>query len=67
MASINVIDVRKSYGGHEVIHGVSLAIADGDFVDSGWTLRLRQVHAAAHDRGAREHYVRHPSRLAIAW
>jgi ABC-type sugar transport system ATPase subunit len=32
MASINVIDVRKSYGGHEVIHGVSLDIADGDFV-----------------------------------
>jgi multiple sugar transport system ATP-binding protein len=33
MASISVIDVRKSYGGsHEVIHGVSLDIADGDFV-----------------------------------
>jgi len=32
MASINVIDVRKSYGGHKVIHGVSLDIADGDFV-----------------------------------
>src|SRR5271165_377419 len=32
MASINVIDVRKSYGGHEVIHGVSLDIADGEFV-----------------------------------
>ena len=32
MASIDVIDVRKSYGGHEVIHGVSLGIADGDFV-----------------------------------
>jgi len=32
MASINVIDVRKSYGGQEVIHSVSLDIADGDFV-----------------------------------
>jgi multiple sugar transport system ATP-binding protein len=32
MASIDVIDVRKSYGGHEIIHGVSLGIADGDFV-----------------------------------
>ena len=32
MASINVIDVRKSYGAHEVIHSVSLDIADGDFV-----------------------------------
>jgi multiple sugar transport system ATP-binding protein len=32
MASINVIDVRKSYGAHEVIHSVSLDIGDGDFV-----------------------------------
>ncbi len=32
MASIDVIDVRKSYGGHEVIHGVSVAIGQGDFV-----------------------------------
>jgi len=32
MASINVIEVRKSYGAHEVIHSVSLDIADGDFV-----------------------------------
>jgi multiple sugar transport system ATP-binding protein len=32
MASINVIDVRKSYGAQEVIHSVSLDIADGDFV-----------------------------------
>jgi multiple sugar transport system ATP-binding protein len=32
MASIGVVNVRKAYGGHEVIHGVSLDIADGDFV-----------------------------------
>ena len=32
MASIGVVDIRKAYGGHEVIHGVSLDIADGDFV-----------------------------------
>jgi multiple sugar transport system ATP-binding protein len=32
MASIGVVDVRKAYGSHEVIHGVSLDIADGDFV-----------------------------------
>jgi multiple sugar transport system ATP-binding protein len=32
MASIDVIDVRKAYGGHEVIHGVSVDISDGDFV-----------------------------------
>ena len=32
MASVDIIDVRKSYGPHEVIHGVSIAIADGEFV-----------------------------------
>ncbi len=32
MASINVVDVRKSYGAHEVIYSISLDIADGDFV-----------------------------------
>jgi len=32
MASIDVVDIRKAYGGNEVIHGVSLDIADGDFV-----------------------------------
>ena len=67
MASINVVDVRKSYGGHEVIHGVSLDIADGDFVDSGRTLGLRQVHAFAHDRGSREHYVRRRQDRQVAW
>ena len=32
MAPIGVIDVRKSYGALEVVHGVSIDIADGDFV-----------------------------------
>ena len=32
MASVSLIDVRKSYGGIEVIHGVSVTIADGEFV-----------------------------------
>jgi len=32
MASVDVIDIRKSYGSQEVIHGVSIAIADGEFV-----------------------------------
>src|SRR5260370_23154801 len=32
MASVDVVNVRKSYGGVEVIHGVSIAIADGEFV-----------------------------------
>jgi multiple sugar transport system ATP-binding protein len=32
MASVDVVNVRKSYGVVEVIHGVSIAIADGEFV-----------------------------------
>jgi multiple sugar transport system ATP-binding protein len=32
MASVDVMDVRKSYGSHEVIHGVSITIGDGEFV-----------------------------------
>ncbi len=32
MASVEVIKVRKFYGNLEVIHGVSLLIADGEFV-----------------------------------
>ncbi len=32
MASVGVVDVRKSYGSQEVIHGVSITIQDGEFV-----------------------------------
>ncbi|MBV9289378.1 MAG: ATP-binding cassette domain-containing protein, partial [Hyphomicrobiales bacterium] len=32
MASVDVVNVRKSYGGVEVIHGVTIGIADGEFV-----------------------------------
>ena len=32
MASVDVVNVRKAYGGVEVIHGVSISIADGEFV-----------------------------------
>jgi multiple sugar transport system ATP-binding protein len=32
VASVDILDVRKSYGNQEVIHGVSVAIADGEFV-----------------------------------
>jgi multiple sugar transport system ATP-binding protein len=32
MASVDIIDVRKAYGTQEVIHGVSVGIADGEFV-----------------------------------
>ncbi|MEC9244300.1 MAG: sn-glycerol-3-phosphate ABC transporter ATP-binding protein UgpC, partial [Pseudomonadota bacterium] len=32
MATISISDVRKSYGKTEVIHGVSLDVADGEFI-----------------------------------
>jgi multiple sugar transport system ATP-binding protein len=32
VASVDIADVRKSYGGVEVLHGVSVDIADGQFV-----------------------------------
>ena len=32
MASVTISNVRKSYGGFEVLHGVDLSIANGEFV-----------------------------------
>jgi multiple sugar transport system ATP-binding protein len=32
MASVDLVNVRKAYGAVEVIHGVSISIADGEFV-----------------------------------
>ena len=33
MSSVQIRDVRKSFGGFEVLHGVSIPIEDGAFVD----------------------------------
>ena len=41
MASVDVVNVRKAYGSVEVIHGVSVDIADGEFV-----IARRPVRAA---------------------
>jgi multiple sugar transport system ATP-binding protein len=32
MASVDIVDVKKSYGSQQVIHGVSVSIKDGEFV-----------------------------------
>jgi multiple sugar transport system ATP-binding protein len=32
VASVDIVQVRKSYGPHEVIHGISAAIRDGEFL-----------------------------------
>ena len=34
MASVQISDVRKSFGGFEVLHGVTVPIEDGAFVGS---------------------------------
>src|ERR1700730_8585788 len=36
MASVAISDVRKAFGAMEVIHGVSVGIADGEFVILVW-------------------------------
>ena len=51
MATLQLRDLRKSYGSVEVIKGVNLDIADREFVVFVGPSGLRQVHAAAHDRG----------------
>jgi multiple sugar transport system ATP-binding protein len=51
MGAVNIEHVRKSYGNMEVLHGVSVDIADGEFVilvgPSGC-----KIDTAAHDRRA---------------
>ena len=32
MATVELRDVRKSYGGTGVIHGIDMQVADGEFV-----------------------------------
>ncbi|WP_233873243.1 ABC transporter ATP-binding protein [Paraburkholderia adhaesiva] len=32
MAQLSLLDIRKSFGDHDVIHGVDLDVADGEFV-----------------------------------
>src|SRR5262249_59291181 len=32
MASVDVVSIRKSFGNLEVLHGVDVAIADGEFI-----------------------------------
>ena len=59
MATVTLRNVRKIYaGGVEVIHGIDFDVADGEFCVHRRPLGLRQVHAAAHGRGARDHHRR---------
>ena len=53
MAKVQFRDVSKSYGAHEVIHGVTIAGGRRRVHRHRRAVRLRQVDAAAHGRGAR--------------
>ena len=50
---INLKNVRKFYGALEVIKGVDITVEDGRIRRVRRPFRLRQVHAAAHDRRPR--------------
>ena len=58
MAKVQLHDVRKSYGGTEVIHGVSIDAADGGWVTAAVfyvkdKLYMLQATAAGPDPAAR--------------
>ena len=59
MASVDVVNARKAYGGVEVIHGVSLSIADGEFVTlvgpsgCGKSTLLRMIAGLEFDHGGK--------------
>ena len=67
MASVDVVNVRKSYGGVEVIHGVSISIADGEFVTLVGPSGCGKSTLAADDRRARVRSPRERSRSAPGW
>ena len=66
MASVQIHDVRKSFGGFEVLHGVSVPIEDGAFVvlvgpsGCGKSTLLRMLAGLENITSAR-------SRSATAW
>ena len=61
--AIELRDVRKSFGTVDVIHGIDLDDRGRRVRRLRRPVRLRQVHAAAHDRRARgRHRRRHPDR-----
>jgi multiple sugar transport system ATP-binding protein len=57
MASVAIRDVRKAFGAIEVIHGVDVLDRRRRVRRPGRPVGMRQVDAAAHDRGAREHHL----------
>jgi multiple sugar transport system ATP-binding protein len=58
MATVELINVSKSFGSVEVLRDINLALGKGRVRGLRRPLGLRQVHAAADDRGARGHHRR---------
>ena len=58
MASVGIRDVTKAFGATQVIHGVDIDHRRRRVRRAGRAVGLRQVHAAAHDRGPGEHHRR---------
>ena len=52
MPHVELDRLTKRFGAAEVISDLSLAVEAGEFCVLRRALRLRQVHAAAHDRRA---------------
>ena len=61
MASVQIHDVRKSFGGFEVLHGVSVPIEDGAFVvlvgpsGCGKSPLLRKLECDNHSHRGSQH------------
>ena len=58
MSSVQIRDVRKSFGGFEVLHGVSIPIEDGAFVVLVGPSGCGKIDPAADAGGARKHHLR---------
>ena len=56
---LTIRGLQKSFGDNEVLRGIDLHIPAGPVRRHRRPQRLRQEHAAAVDRGARDHRRRH--------
>ena len=58
MSSVRISNVTKKFGQIEVIHGVDLEIAEGEFVILVGPLRMWQINSITYDRRVGNHFFR---------